>query len=179
MTEVQAAITPSIDTELIYIEGWKGKDEISIYEGTTYYKVIEHRKNKENGRVAESMNTVTKADIKFLWDNIILKCDIGKTYGYRYLVRNLIKLNRMNLSEVLPTYDKFNELIRKYNHPELTEYYAEFLAELMLETFNGGRFRKAVYFPILYYPIKVLEAKGYIQYFGRGGIARLSYGDFR
>jgi hypothetical protein len=43
----------------------------------------------------------------------------------------------------------------------------------MMDAFNGGKFRSRYYFPILYYPLKVLEYFGYIIYWGRGGITRL------
>lgn len=178
MTEIQTQINPATDTEIVYVEGWKGKDEISIYEGPTYYKIIEHRKSKETGEVDESFNTIEKKDVDFLWNKIIINCALGEKYAYRYLVRNIIKLGRMDLSEVIPSFEKFNEIIMN-GQEEIKEAYIDFLSEIMLETFNGGKFRKAIYFPVLYYPLKVLEAKGYIQYFGRGGIAKLLEGEFK
>lgn len=176
--EIQTRINPEIDTEIVYVEGWKGKDEISIWEGPKYYKVVEHRKNKETGEIDESVNVVTKEDMRFLWDKIISNCEWGEKYGYRYLVRKIIQLGRMDLSVVCPSFEKFDGYMRSSpNH--IQQSYKDFLSEIMMETFNGGKFRKAIYFPVLYYPLKVLEAKGYIQYYGRGGIARLTEGEFR
>jgi hypothetical protein len=40
-------------------------------------------------------------------------------------------------------------------------------------SFNGGKNRAKYYFPNYYYPCKVLENKGYIDYSGRGIIKRL------
>lgn len=41
------------------------------------------------------------------------------------------------------------------------------------EAWNGGVNRRRYYFPLHYHPLKILEAKGYIKYFGRGSIMRL------
>lgn len=43
-----------------------------------------------------------------------------------------------------------------------------------LEAFNGGCNRAKYYFPLYYYPLKILEAKKMISYSGRGGIIRMS-----
>lgn len=44
---------------------------------------------------------------------------------------------------------------------------------LDIEEFNGGRNRSASYFPYYYYPTKILEYLGEINYGGRGKITRL------
>jgi len=38
------------------------------------------------------------------------------------------------------------------------------------EAWNGGKNRSKYYFPTHYYPLKVLESEGVIQYFGNGGV---------
>lgn len=48
--------------------------------------------------------------------------------------------------------------------------------DLDIDAFNGGRNRKN-YFSLYYYPVKCLEAKGIIEYSGRGEI-KLIYGGF-
>lgn len=47
---------------------------------------------------------------------------------------------------------------------------AELKLDVDIEAFNGGRNRSRYYFPLLYYPLKVLEAKNVIVYYGRGGV---------
>jgi hypothetical protein len=42
-----------------------------------------------------------------------------------------------------------------------------------LDAFNGGRNRSLYYFPLYYYPMKILEKKGFVKYFGRGGVILL------
>ncbi len=42
-----------------------------------------------------------------------------------------------------------------------------------IDEFWGGKCRAQFYFPLLYYPLKVLESKGFIKYGGRGNIVRL------
>ena len=45
--------------------------------------------------------------------------------------------------------------------------------EVSTDAFNGGKNRAKYYFPFYYYPLKVLEKKNKVKYFGRGGIMRL------
>ena len=42
-----------------------------------------------------------------------------------------------------------------------------------IESFNGGKNRSKYLFPLYYYPIKILEKKGYIKYGGAGKITLL------
>ena len=42
-----------------------------------------------------------------------------------------------------------------------------------LDEFWGGKNRSKYLFPLLYYPLKILENKGFIKYGGRGNIIRL------
>lgn len=42
-----------------------------------------------------------------------------------------------------------------------------------LDAFNGGRNRAKYYFPLYYYPIKILESLNFIKYSGRGKITRI------
>jgi hypothetical protein len=42
-----------------------------------------------------------------------------------------------------------------------------------LDAFNGGRNRSAYYFPMYYFPIKILEFLEIIKYEGRGQVTRL------
>lgn len=44
---------------------------------------------------------------------------------------------------------------------------------LGLDEFWGGKNRAQYLFPLLYYPLKILEEKGFIKYGGRGQIIRL------
>jgi len=45
--------------------------------------------------------------------------------------------------------------------------------DVTTDSFNGGRNRAKYYFPLYYYPLKVLEKKNKVKYFGRGGLMRL------
>ena len=42
-----------------------------------------------------------------------------------------------------------------------------------INSFNGGKYRKKYYFPLYYYPLKILEHIKYIKYWGGGCITRL------
>jgi len=154
MTDYQRKLNFDEDVEIVYVQGWKGKGDTQIYEGPEQYKIIEFRKNKETGHVNEDYHIINKLDVLFLWDKIIKPLELGEKYGYKYLVRKLIELRGINLKENVSV-------------------------EIMMEAFNGGTNRSKYYFPLYYYPMKVLEAKGYIQYWGRGGISRLEDGELR
>lgn len=135
--------------EIIEISGWKGKDEIDLQEGTDSYLVIEHRKSKETSEVYTNEHTIPKINVKVLWDLIRENCEVGKEYKYKYLVRLVINNYKIDQAENLPV-------------------------EVMMESFNGGKFRAKYFFNLLYYPLKILEKKGYLVYFGRGGIMKIS-----
>ena len=134
--------------ETIIVMGWKGKGELQINEGTDYYRIIEFRKSKETGEVYESIYKVDKKIVQKVWEMIRINCELNIEYKYRFLIKKWIEQNKIN---------------ERYGYT----------VEQMIESFNGGRFRKLEYFPF-YYSLKVLEAKGLIQYFGKGGIVRLS-----
>lgn len=153
LRETQSNIDFDTDTEIIYVEGWKGKDDSSIYEGTKYFKIIEHRKEKESGEILEMCHIVTREDVSLLW-SIIRILEMGEKYGANYLWRKIIELRGIHLKEGISV-------------------------EQMLKAFNGGSNRTDYYFPLYYYPMKVLEAKGYVQFLGRGGCVRLKDGTFQ
>lgn len=137
------------DIEQVDIQGWKGKSGIEVYEQKIDYKVIEHRQNKETGDSYENEHSIPKSNVENLWKLIREKCEIGTEYKYKYLVRMILN------------YYKFHE---KENQK----------LEVFMDAFNGGQWRAKYYFDYLYYPLKVLEKKGMIIYYGRGGVQRIS-----
>lgn len=141
-----------VNYENVNISGWKGKSEFSISEAKEYYRVIEARKSKETGEFYEEETIIPRDNVVVLWDLIRDKCEMGVKYDYRYLVRLILE------------HYKFHE-IENQN------------VENFMEAFNGGKWRATYYFPFLYYPIKVLEKKGLLMFFGRGGILRISGAD--
>jgi hypothetical protein len=138
---------PKDAVELVYVEGWKGKDKIGIYEQPETYVVIEHRKEKGSGEVGESGHKIPRSNVSYLWE-ILLTYPVGETKTYKDLVCAVII--RLGLHDL--------------NAVSLKE---------MLKSFNGGTNRAAYYFPRYYFCLKILEAKGYIKYSGRGGVTRL------
>lgn len=46
-----------------------------------------------------------------------------------------------------------------------------------IEAFNGGKYRNMFLFPLYYFPMKILEKKGYVEYGGRGDVKRLKFSD--
>ena len=72
------------------------------------------------------------------------------------MIQNEAEVNQSVVSRRL-----WHDIILKYN------------LSIEIEEFNGGKNRSSIYFPLFYYPIKVLEEKGLIRYGGRGKITRL------
>lgn len=134
--------------ETIDLEGWKGDGELSFTQKGDGYIVREPRKTKEGGAVEFLEHFVPLANVSLLRQIIRLHCDMATKYGYKWLVRKVIELYNIHITESLSI-------------------------EQMMEAFNGGKYRAKYYFPYLYYPLKVLEAKKEITYYGRGGITRL------
>ena len=133
--------------EIVELESWKGKDKIQIEEFPDTFRVIEHRKCKEDGRIDETIHTIPAENVRVLWEIIRKNCEVGEVYGYRFLVRKLLEHYRFHEQEGIPL-------------------------EVFLDAFNGGRNRAKYYFSHLYHPLKICEAKGWITYLGRGGIIR-------
>lgn len=125
----------------IEIFGWKGKSGIFIeMEDDQEIFIVEHRKDKEDGSVTEQVTRLQAKWVKNLWSILLNNCDVGETYGYRFLVE------------------------------KIKEFYK---IEIDTDAWNGGKNRSKYFFKYHYYPLKVLEAKGYIQYFGNGSVARI------
>ena len=133
--------------EQIELESWKGKDKIQIEEFPDTFRVIEHRKCKEDGKIDETIHTIPAENVRVLWDIIRKNCEVGEVYGYRFLVRKLLEHYKFHEQEGIPL-------------------------EVFMDAWNGGKNRSRFYFPHLYFPIKCCEMRGWISYLGRGGIIR-------
>lgn len=138
-----------IETETVDVQGWKGKSGNDVFEQFDTYRVVEHRQNKETGDAYENEHAIPKENVKALWELIRNRCELGTDYKYKYLVRMIL------------------------NHYKFHEAEGQEL-ETFMDAFNGGQWRAKYFFPYLYYPLKVLESKGYIIYYGRGGVQRIS-----
>lgn len=138
--------TPQI--EEIIVEGWKGEGDIEITEQLDYFKIKEPRKNKESGQIYWEEHLIPKQNVATFWKLMCQHCHAMEEYKYQFLVRMLLE------------HYKFHEF---ENQP----------IEQFIQAFNGGSHRAKYYFPYLYYPIKILEKKGYLKYFGRGGVMML------
>lgn len=134
--------------EEIHIVGWKGKDEIAIYERKDSFRVVTHHKNKETKALYETERLIDKQNVVNLWKIILKNCDMQTEYKYKYLVRKVVELYNFHKEKGVSI-------------------------EIMMELFNGGSNRH-MYFNYLYFPLKILENFNYILYYGKGGIARIS-----
>ena len=132
----------SLKSRIVTLQGWKGKDELSIErESLDSWVVKEHRTDNNSGVVKESCHLISHGDVLDMWSIITVLCDCGERTRYRDLVRELIGSNG--------------------------------IVDADQESFNGGKNRSAYYFPLYYYPLKILEYLQFVQYHGRGGVTRL------
>ena len=164
--------------ERVDVFGWKGRGDLDLFDsvrdGVRGYRVVEHRKSKESGKVYEDETFVPKENVDYLWGLIRNDCDVLENYDYKFLVFRLVRAGKIRLSDVAVSYDLVRDFIESRGSVEVKSAFNALMFRLLVEGFNGGKFRKEVYFPLLYYPLKVLEANGFVQYFGRGGFMRIS-----
>jgi hypothetical protein len=126
-----------LETKIISIDGWKGKDKISFEMGDDEWIVVEHRKEKSSGDIAENKHIIPHSDVTFLLKLFKEFFDDGKTLlrAKQDVWFNLIQAKKLNVE---------------------------------LDAFNGGKYRAKFYFRYYYYPAKILEHLGYIDYSGSG-----------
>ncbi|MEM2121752.1 MAG: hypothetical protein QXU20_03805 [Candidatus Woesearchaeota archaeon] len=133
--------------DFINIQGWKGKSGLNIIDYKNVFVIKEWRKNKETGIPYCSTYEVTYEFVSRVYNFLCEVCEVQQRYSYRYLVKNWVLKNKIH--------EKYGLDLQQ-----------------MVESFNGGKFRKLEYFPF-YYSLKVLESKGLIVYYGRGGVMLL------
>lgn len=130
---------------MIDIEGWKGESgvEVDFLSKFNLGSEITIREHRKNKRTGEIKEQVTRVPIKRVI-NIWKIIERGMPEGEWYGYRWLV-----------------NKIKNFYGF------------DVDTEAWNGGRNRAKYYFPFHYYPLKILEAKKFIEYDGRGNIRRL------
>jgi len=115
------------------IEGWKGKDSISIDKRFDNDFVIEtHNKDKETNEVTTSKHNIPKENVNNML-TFISYWKVGESH-------------------------KCYEFAEMLGCTDWKEVWKE---------------RMTIYFPLYYYPLKILEKLGIIKYSGRGKITRI------
>jgi len=138
----------ALKTKIITIRGWKSKDDIKVERlGTDVWRVIEHRKQKGTGEIEEIAHTIDHDDVQDMWKVVCEKCAPNERASYRQLIRGVIE----GQQAAKPGYD----------------------LDVDMESFNSGRNRSRYYFPLYYYPLKILEYLKCVIYHGRGGVTRI------
>ena len=136
--------------EEIHEYGWKGKDKIRIVPHGVDFKYTEHRKNKETQIVKKHSHIVTRYNVVVLWNIIRQLLPLGEKWRSRDIIPHLIE--RHELCEL-----------------------EQVSMEMMKQKFSGlGHNRTDFYFPLYYYPIKIIAAKKYADYTSSGVTTRLS-----
>lgn len=83
------------------------------------------------------------------------------TIPFEQVNRILFIVNKLKIAEKVYYRKVVSNLISMYD------------LQIGLDAFNGGRNRSRYYFPIYYFPVKILEKLKIIHYSGRGVITRL------
>jgi hypothetical protein len=137
-------------------ESWKGKDSPTINSFNGYYIFTEHRKDKFTNEVKDINHKIQNETVKKIYDiikkHVNYRCDIA---GYKFDNAHAPLIFDVGAR------DLWIELIDEYK------------IRVELDAFNGGQNRNKYYFPLYYYPLKILESKGVIEYEGYGRIRLL------
>jgi|SRR3990167_8126727 len=142
---------------VISIEGWKGKSDVSIVDINKNFLILrrwhKHKETKEN--YFQDVE-VKIEDIEFLYNLLRESCEIGREYGSHFIWRKIIETKKLNETEGVSV-------------------------DYMVEHFLGYRQKKKgrdYIFKYYYNPLSVLEARGYLHVFGRGGCMLITKEDF-
>jgi|TARA_R100001530_G_scaffold62534_1_gene44998 hypothetical protein len=75
------------------VYGWKGKGSLDIVKCNDGERVliIEHRKDKHTGEITKTTTEVDLQNVLNLWQILQKNCEVGETYGYRFLIDKLKK----------------------------------------------------------------------------------------
>jgi len=87
--------------------------------------------------------------------------DVPHLIPFENVNKILCIINKLKINESIP-YRKVISRIIKMND-----------LQLGLNAFNGGKNRSKYYFPLYYFPVKILESLNFIDYSGRGVITRI------
>lgn len=144
----------------IILDKWKGKSGINIVDEGDFFECVEYRKGKDDKIVKKIVSRVPYHRVNTIW-NVI--CDIIPPAPQSVIITNKFQ-NDIQRKHFQTTYDRIVlDLIQTLG-----------LIGVTRDSFNGGRNRAKYYFPLYYYPLKVLEYYNLIRYKGRGKIIRLS-----
>ena len=127
----------------ISLDGWKGKDSLAIVKEDEDTWVVEEHRQSKTS------------------GNILTKIHTVPNTNLRDMVIVLKHLTH-------------NQIGNKTAYIAITDALIGLgFVECTKEEFYAGKNRALNYFPKYYYPLKILESKGYINYSGRGGVTLL------
>jgi len=95
----------------------------------------------------------------------------GKKYNTTHIIPTKNVKNIYKIINMLTDEDNPSTGYRQVVSSIITKY----KLNIDIESFNGGKHRSKYLFPLYYYPLKILEKKGYIKYNGGGRIKRLKF----
>ncbi len=146
--KVHNSFYPTLKAE-VHIAGWRGKSGVEVINYPDYFEVIEYRKSAPGEIAKKVTNKITKEDFNnFLI--VLNKLIINK----RYLTKEVAKMWAIE-----------NKIYTNYHGRRIFD----------AEGFDYSRISGCrSTFMMLYYPLKICEHYGLIEYGKRGWITRLN-----
>ena len=96
-----------VDNRTIHLDGWKGKDKLQVTfsreNNKDVYIVIEHRKDKESGEVAQLKHIIPRKNVEFVYDLIKERTKNARSTKYREIAIDIITKKNLPIS-----IDEFN-----------------------------------------------------------------------
>ena len=131
-------------TQQVTLDGWKGKDKIEIKRISTEYWTITEH------RKSKTTSEITTSTKRVLNDDVCKMLNVINTLTH-------------------------NKTIKETKYAEIVPHMiAVFDLDVTRDAFNGGKFRTLYYFPLYYYPLKILEHLEFVKYSGHGKVTPLS-----
>jgi hypothetical protein len=127
-------------TDVVESQGWKGVGKTEIVEqDDTVYLLRCWAKSKETGETYFTDHKIPKPYVTNLLGLLKEYATPRTEYGPHWMWRKIVLYYALHLKEQMD-------------------------ADMMVSFFNGSRFRSKYYFPLYYYPMKILEELGHIYY---------------
>ena len=82
----------------IDVKGWHGKDKIEFSKEGTEWIIVEHRKDKESGKVATITHRIPESNVKEVWDMIKARCKLNESTTSKHLALDIITKMRLPVS---------------------------------------------------------------------------------
>jgi hypothetical protein len=124
--------------KMVVTQVLQGNRSILVTQVKDGYRIQIYRINSNTHKKYTHTVTIPRENVKFI-RGLFSRLKSGESISYENIVRKIVKHYKISIKEMLP-------------------------APVVVSLFNGGVFRRKYYFPMYYYPIKILEADGFLKF---------------